>query len=433
VRGEPEVLVVGAGVAGLVAAHELSGRGLTVQVIEAEPEPGGRARTFTWAGAQLERGAAYLHRHYRELLRALAPTGLPERTVPLPNAFRTAMRRDGRWCHLDYADFLSVARYRGIGLLDKAMLPTVQLTSATRRPRMRFGDLVSVAALDHRRFKPPTRAGREYFTNPVIEAFCGYRPEEVTFPLLAMSSWYPAPALTFEGGIGTLTRALAEPLDVEYGVRVTRVRTARERVEVEVEGGPARHARSVVIATPADVAAGLWEDAPPDAASFLRGVRYTDMGLVYLRTTRPYGATDPHGRPLYMQMLPAPERRGGALHALCFIDAAAADGGLILANATPEARAALDDTELAQAIEAEAEELNPGLSDLVTNRLVDRPPRVVASFADGALQRAAAYRRARAPGPVQLAGDYTHGVWMESAAQSGALAAKLLALHGFPS
>ena len=43
---KPRIVVLGSGIAGLVAGHELAQRGLPVTVLEAAPMPGGR--TSTW-------------------------------------------------------------------------------------------------------------------------------------------------------------------------------------------------------------------------------------------------------------------------------------------------------------------------------------------------------------------------------------------------
>lgn len=417
------MLVVGAGVAGLAAARTLARAGFVVRVLEREAEPGGRARTADWDGCRIELGAVYFTPRYRELRRLAREAGVADRTVPLPKAFRAAIRRGDRWHHVDYQNFLSVAGYSALGLADKASLGLVQASTLATRQRMRFGDLATAAALDGRR-NPTTRAAHEYFTAPVTEVFCGYRPEDVTFPLVAQSAWFPGRAKTFEGGIGTLTRALAHGVDVEYGVEATAVRAGAGGATVELSDGRSLAARAVVIATPADVAAGLWAEAP----AYARGVRFGSMALVYMRTREPFEPRYGRRRPLYMQLMPTPEGPG-ALNALSFIGESAPDGGLVLANTTPQARDSLDDEELARAVRAEADEWNPGLGPLVTDVLVSRRPRVVASFADGGATRAAAFRSERTPGPIQLAGDWTHGTWMESAIQSGAEAAELVRRH----
>ena len=57
-----DVVVVGAGAAGLVAARELAGAGLAVRVLEARDRVGGRAWTDrATLGAPIDRGCAWLH------------------------------------------------------------------------------------------------------------------------------------------------------------------------------------------------------------------------------------------------------------------------------------------------------------------------------------------------------------------------------------
>jgi hypothetical protein len=56
---EPDVLVAGAGVAGLVAARSLVDRGLTVTLLEGASAPGGRLATHRLAGATLDQGAQF--------------------------------------------------------------------------------------------------------------------------------------------------------------------------------------------------------------------------------------------------------------------------------------------------------------------------------------------------------------------------------------
>ena len=52
----PDVLIIGAGLAGLTCARRLHERGLSVQVLEASDRVGGRVRTKTVDGFRLDRG-----------------------------------------------------------------------------------------------------------------------------------------------------------------------------------------------------------------------------------------------------------------------------------------------------------------------------------------------------------------------------------------
>ena len=68
---KPDVIVVGAGVSGLVAAFELKRRGFDVQVLEASDDVGGRVRTDVVDGFLLDRGFQVLLTAYPEARRCL--------------------------------------------------------------------------------------------------------------------------------------------------------------------------------------------------------------------------------------------------------------------------------------------------------------------------------------------------------------------------
>ena len=67
-----DVIIVGAGVAGLAAAETLRRQGRTCRILEAAPQVGGRARTIRFAGAPLDLGATWLHDAARNPLAAIA-------------------------------------------------------------------------------------------------------------------------------------------------------------------------------------------------------------------------------------------------------------------------------------------------------------------------------------------------------------------------
>lgn len=65
----PEVIIIGAGVAGLAAALRLQDAGISVEILEKSTRPGGRIRTIVKDGFQLDIGFQVLHPNYPELRR----------------------------------------------------------------------------------------------------------------------------------------------------------------------------------------------------------------------------------------------------------------------------------------------------------------------------------------------------------------------------
>jgi phytoene dehydrogenase-like protein len=74
-----DVLVIGAGIAGLAAAAELAASGLQITVLEARDRIGGRILTLHPDGADtpIELGAEFVHGHPPELLRLLQDANAP--------------------------------------------------------------------------------------------------------------------------------------------------------------------------------------------------------------------------------------------------------------------------------------------------------------------------------------------------------------------
>lgn len=60
--GSPSIVIIGAGPAGLTAAHELAKRGLTGTIVEADDVVGGISRTVERDGYRFDIGG---HRFYR--------------------------------------------------------------------------------------------------------------------------------------------------------------------------------------------------------------------------------------------------------------------------------------------------------------------------------------------------------------------------------
>jgi choline dehydrogenase-like flavoprotein len=113
-RGDTDVVVIGAGFAGLVAARELGRVGLDVIVLEASDRVGGRTWTDRGLGHDLELGGTWVHwvqphtwaemtRYGREITRSRGRGGVLARCGRRPACSRSGSRPLGGYaCGLPY-------------------------------------------------------------------------------------------------------------------------------------------------------------------------------------------------------------------------------------------------------------------------------------------------------------------------------------------
>ncbi|MFJ6407482.1 FAD-dependent oxidoreductase [Streptomyces hydrogenans] len=262
--GEVDVVVVGAGLAGLTAARRLTGAGLSVAVLEAEPFLGGRHATAETDGFRLDRVGRLLTLSTEEL-RALP--GL-DGVVTRPFAPGVLIHSDGRYARWGAPH---PRTRRGAFTVARA------LASAPRHPaasldQARLGaSLVRLAATPTPRLLArPERTAREALSGrlPARTVQTVLRPLLAALladPDLAVSSRRADLALRAfargrvsvpEGGSGALPERLAAALPpgtLRTGVRVTRVSAARV---VTAEHGTVG-CRAVLLATGARSAAEL--------------------------------------------------------------------------------------------------------------------------------------------------------------------------------
>lgn len=299
---QPDVVVVGAGWAGLAAGVELAHRGLSVRILESARQTGGRGRRVESGGLQVDNGQHLLIGAYRESLRLLARVGVEESEVLLRMPLHLAIRDGERPLDLRAAPLpaplhLGVGLLRASGLSARQRLAAARMAYRLRRRRFTLSEPCSVSrllALEGqdpdlvRRLweplnlaalnTPGDRASAQVFVNVLRDAFFGRRTDaDFLIPRVGLDRLFPAPAAAFierRGG------------RIESGRKVVRLLVEKGRISgVETASGERISAGQVILAVPPTAAARLMQPhrGLAETAGRLERFAYEPITTVYLR------------------------------------------------------------------------------------------------------------------------------------------------------
>ncbi|CAL9400920.1 protoporphyrinogen oxidase [Streptomyces sp. NPDC014344] len=310
--GGRHAVVVGAGIAGLAAAHRLLEHGARVTVLEASERVGGKLLPGEIAGARVDLGAESLLARRPEAVGLARAVGLSDRLQP-PATASAALWTRGALRPMPKGHVMGVpgtaAALTGV-LSDEGL---ARIGRDAELPPTGIGDDVAIGEYVAERF------GREV-VDRLVEPLLGgvyagdaYRismrsavPQlfeearahtTLTEAVRAVQARTAAdrrsgPVFTgVAGGVGTLPLAVADSLRsrgarILTGTPVTALRREPDDGWRLVAGGEVLHADAVVVAVPAPAAAGLLRAEAPGAAAELSAVEYASMALVTLAYRR---------------------------------------------------------------------------------------------------------------------------------------------------
>ncbi|WP_171171801.1 NAD(P)/FAD-dependent oxidoreductase [Streptomyces sp. I05A-00742] len=259
-----DVVIVGAGLAGLSAAHQLTNAGVTVTVLEAADRPGGRMTTDRIDGFRLDRSAQLLNTSFPDLLRTPGLGTLVLRPF-LPGVLvhadgrnhRIGETRGTKRAFTTARALATAARSPRAGGLDQARLgaalarlAALPLDRVLARP-----DRPTAATLATRGLPARTVEG---FLRPLLASLLS-DPDLTTSSRcadLVLRGFARGRLCLPAGGAGTvpaLLAALLPPGTVRTGVRAT----SADITSVATAGHGDISCRSVIVATGARAAADL--------------------------------------------------------------------------------------------------------------------------------------------------------------------------------
>lgn len=288
------VIVIGAGITGLAAAHRLIRRGNDVEVVvlEREHRAGGKLQTLRVDGRLLETGAASMVEgpELSELLRDLQ---LPLQHTQAPEPRRWVVANGALQVVPDTAMSLLVSPLLGpVSKLRLAMEPLLsRVISSPEQDE-------SVASFAVRRLGE--QAARRLFY-PQISSLYAAAPAQlslasafpwlhsvarsrrsIVYELRARQAAAGRGLVSFEDGMSSLTEGLATLLGgrLKLGTEVEAIDVVGNRFRVHQSGGSIE-ADAVIVATPAHAASVLVSRLDPDASSALRAIPYVPVTLVH--------------------------------------------------------------------------------------------------------------------------------------------------------
>ncbi|QNP69572.1 protoporphyrinogen oxidase [Streptomyces roseirectus] len=313
--GTGQVVVIGAGIAGLAAAHRLLERGARVTVLDAADRVGGKLLPGEIAGVRTDFGAESMLARRPEGVALAREAGLTDRLQPPATATASIWTR-GALRPMPKGHVMGVpgAAEALAGVLSEEGLARIGRDADL--PRTEVGDDVAVGEY------VAARLGREV-VDRLVEPMLGgvyagdaYRisMRAAVPPLFQIAQAHTSltegvrelqarmaanqqtgPVFTgIEGGIGTLPLAVADTVRARGGEILTGTPARELRRDADgwriVAGQPGEErelrADAVVVAVPAPVAAGLLAVEAPGAAAELRAIEYASMALVTLAYRR---------------------------------------------------------------------------------------------------------------------------------------------------
>lgn len=290
------VVVVGAGIAGLAAAHELTARGHEVVVFEASPSVGGKLRLADVGGVTVDVGAEAMLARRPEAIALAKAAGLGDAIVH-PVTAESMLWNRGRLVPLPRT-FMGIPA--DVKVLDEVLSRAGRMRASVESHLVETplgGHDVSIGYLVEERLGKevvdrlvePLLGGvyaghaREISTRAAVPGLLPLLEREgslIKAAAAALSQPSTGPIFAgLAGGMGQLPAALAGALQVETDVEVSALSRVGDGWQVAL-GDRVVEADGIVLATPAFATSRLVREVAPVAAHQLDRIDYASMAVV---------------------------------------------------------------------------------------------------------------------------------------------------------
>jgi oxygen-dependent protoporphyrinogen oxidase len=412
------VVVVGAGMAGLTAAHFLKEAGYEVVVVERDSRPGGRIMTIERNGETLDVGAQFIHTNYALTLELARKFNLESDLAEMQSA--DMMIRDGRIHIIPWGS----VRVPAISICSQIKMARLFLPMLARRKQLALESWPKLVDLDKIELSTYTRLKLNeecltYMVRALMLTYSMSEPEGISLAyfLRSLYMYVTTGAHCFRSGNDALPKAMARNLDIRFGTVVEGilgdgvvrgVRTSQGDVE----------AAAVIAAVPSPALLPLYAEWSAEQRDFLEHFAYSKLPLV-----------------LYEGEIPNPIKYWGGLfdreagHRISFVtfphmkyDRACQPRYLLAwpLGTFGEELIDLPEAAIMQAVTADLRRALPAEAASLQPVSVFKHLHTYPQYRVGAFEKLLRFKATEGkPQGLYFAGDYTDGGLIEGAAQSG--------------
>jgi monoamine oxidase len=281
VRSHAEVLVIGAGMAGLAAATALQKAGYTVIVLEARDRIGGRVWTDrTWPDTPLDMGASWIHGINGNPIAEIAEA---EKIATLPTDYENVWlyNTEGRLLEDDEHDNAAQAAE---AFFEQALEEADERYDADVSIQQALDDLLATQPLS-----PDQQRMLNYFVNATIEHEFAADVADLSLYQWDEGEGSSGGDVLLPGGYDQIASVLAKGLDIRLEQPVQRISYGADGVEVETTAGTFTGERVIVTLPLGVLQKGVVNFDPPLPPAKQTAIDSLGMGLLnklYLRFPR---------------------------------------------------------------------------------------------------------------------------------------------------